>query len=208
MLSRLVTRITDLIDSGRLIHQMLYILLSILVVLYFAQGVIGSLYAMFSMMSNDYFPFMIKFSSILIAVIYVVSFMVAGLLLNDRAKRFKESQFRGLIDQWINLTRMGLEVNSILVLGYFIATAGAVFLAGPQGFRASGIFLAWSIEWTGEAVSGIFSHDSEILSRLFSFLILIFGVLVSWSMYYFGSFFVELLDTADRFFKRIPHDKK
>jgi hypothetical protein len=208
MLSKTVIRITELIDTGKLIHQMLYLLLSILVILYFAQGIIGALYSMFSIMSNDYFSFMFKFSSILIAAVYIISFTIAGLLLRERTTRFKESQFRGLIDQWINLFRMSLEVNSVLMLGYFVATSVAVFLSGPEGFRASSVFLVWSFEWTGDAVQEIFSRDSEFLSRLFSFLILIFGVLASWSMYYFGSFFVEVLDTADRFFKRLPHDKQ
>lgn len=208
MFNQTVTRLCALFDSGALVKNVLYTLIKVTGVFLVVHGWIGGLSFIVEVIDHDYLDGFMKFTGVLISVFHMVIFSIAGALYYSRANGFSQSSYRGLIHQWLSVTRYGLEVFVLLVFGFFCASALAVFVAGPEGTQLTIYMLNTSFNWITSLLGEIFSRDSEVLARVFSFLIVIFGGLVSWGIYYSSSFFLELIETADRFFKRIPHDKK
>ena len=205
MLNKISTWLTELYDSGEINKTVLYIIMKFIFGFMIVHGVIGGLYFSYNVYNNSYLGGLLKFTSLFITALHIAFFMVAGVFYSHRAERFKTMKHRGFIDQWITVSRHSVEVSAFLTFGFFLISAIAIFIAGPDGQNLSMYMLASSTEWYSDFIREIFNHDSEILARLFSFIFIIFGAFSAWAFYYFSSFILELIDTADRFFKRSPN---
>lgn len=207
MFSKLLEKLIYLFDSGELIKTSLSHLMKGIGVFLIIHGIIGGIYFFANIIDNDYIGGLNQFTAFILMILHMVIFTIVGRLYLIRSQSFIKLTHRGIIHQWVSISRRSLEAVSLLIFGFFLTAGVATLISGPDGIRVNYYMLNTSFDWVFDLLRKLFNHDSEILSRLFSFLMVIFGAFVAWSTYYFSSFIFELIETGDRFFKRVPEKK-
>ena len=206
MLTKYVNQLIHIFDNGDIIKKVLFISLKIIGILIMIQGVIGGIYFFLEAIQNEYLSSLNKITAVILSILYIALLVFAGNLYTSRANRFKQLIHRGLIDQWITITRYSVELTVVLILGGFFLSTVATFISGSSGVNLNMYLFQSSFHWLDSFVDSVFSRDSEVLIRLFSFFFLLIGIAISWGIYYSSNFFLEVIDTADRFFKRESKD--